>query len=342
MMRSLALAALLSWAGFASALSFQGPQSDPWYLISIQIEAKSLPRGVEFRVTTFDRERITHFANAGAVPFYLGVFAASPPDWIRDLPADFVPNAMAVSGKSFRMIGSADWEPDPLPGLAISRFLKVMPGREDRVFAMEGYLGARGILVRGRYVLGNPGRLELDGPLPGGLRLHEQAHRTVIANDGPVPLYVGTKFPGPVAWKKEVPFGYLATHKLVGAKAYYAERVFPRSADGWRPVGNHDARLTWREIDGYVRGMVLKQVHEDNRPAGTTPPEPQPFELAVFHGAEKVLLRGRVTYDINPDYHPAASRYAFACHACAGRPCPECDELRRTRGRKLPERPATY
>ena len=343
MKRSLAFLVCLALASTANALSFRGPASDPWYVISIQIEAKSLPRGVGFRVTSFDDERITHFTNDGATAFYLVVAAASPPDWIRDLPADFVPNAMAVSGKAFQVSGRPDWEPDARAGISIAGFLRVAPDRDQRELAMDGFLGARPIQVRGRFTPGRPARVELDGPLPGGLRVLETAHQhTIIVNDGMVPLYTGTKFRKPVAWKTEVPFGYLTTHKLVGARAYYAERIYPQSADGWRPVDDHDARVTWQEIDRYVRGMALKQVFEDKRPADTQPPAPQPFELIAFHGAEKVLLRGRVVYDLNPNYHPVASRYAFACHGCMGRSCPECEELRRARGRKAPERPATY
>ena len=333
--------ALLLHSGALFALRYGAPEPDPWFSVWVQVEAKSLPPGVGFKRESFPEGDVGYFSNPGTTPFYLVTTPITPPDWKRDLPANMVPDAMAVSGAGFRMGSTRDWVRENFPGILVERFLKADTVR------MEGYLGKQKIAIGGRLVRDRVNRLELDSPLPAPLRLAEfpgQPGRFAIANDGPVPLYTGAVFPKPVGWVTEVPFGFLATNKVVAGKTYYGQRNFPSTTDGWQEVERYDARLTQEELETYLPRFKLKQVYKDNRPGNARAPGPQPFEMTAFHGTRKVVIRGRILYDLNPNYDPQASRREAACTSCTGSMCDRCakDPVRPGGARKAPKHSPTY
>ena len=344
---ALAVTGCIIQSASSFALTYSRPEPDPWFSVSIQVEAKSLPPGVEFKRITFPDNEFAYFSNSSATPLYLVATPSTPPDWVRDLPANVIPRRMAVSGAAFRMHSWHDWSRENFPGILVEGHLTISQGQAAGIFAMDAYLGTEKIAIRGRFFRDRVNRLELDSPLPSPLRLTEvrgQRGRFVIANDGPVPLYTGTAFAKPVGWVTEVPFGFLATHKLLAGKSYFAETFMPSSADGWREVEPHDSRLTEREFEWYVPSFRFKQIYQDNRPGDAQVPEPQPFEMTAFYGARKITLRGRVLYDLNPHYDPLASRGPSICMSCTGSMCDECAKHQRpARGTdNAPKHPPTY
>lgn len=326
-------------------MTLRDAEPDPWYSVHIQVEAKSLPPGVEFRLSSIPGVDQPYFSNSGATPFYLVTTPKSPPNWVRDLPSNVIPTRMAVSGVTFRIESTLDWSRDIFPGILVERFIRIPSGQDVRMLEMDAYLGKEKIAIRGQFVTGRVNRLELAAPLPAPLRLVEvQTGRFAIANDGPVPLYTGFALPKPVGWATEVPFGFLATHKLVAGKTYYGERVLPSSADGWKDVAPEDARIDADTFESYVPGVKIKQIRRDNRPAGAKAPDPLHFSMTAFHGTRRVAIRGRILYELNPDYDPKAGQRPPVCASCTGSTCGGCPQTppRPAVGNPAPKRAPTY
>jgi hypothetical protein len=251
------------------------------------------------------------------------------------------------------MENTLDWSPGYLPGIRVSGF--VSPPLRIRVQVIgepartavsdrAAYLGTKRIVVRGRFIREPVNRFQLDEPLPAPLRLSEVGRGDfVIVNDGPVPLYLGYVMSKPAGWAIEVPFGYLATRKFVEGKDYYAEWAMPSTEDGWAMTRPYNAVFTEREFTRYVPGFEFRQIYRDHRPDDAKVPDPQPFEITAFYGPRKITLRGRVLYDLNPNYDPLASRRGPVCISCTGDMCDECAKHARPRPTfKPPQRPATY
>ncbi len=330
------------------ALTIFPPGPDPWFSSWVQIEEKSLPANVYFRHIRFPHMIVGYFSNLASTPFYLVVAPSSPPRWVSNLPPTFIPNRMAVSGAAFRINRNLSWTREHFPGILVERFIKFPSGQAAGILEMNAYLGDRKIAIRGRYYRERPNRVELDSPLPAPLRLadvHSRKGRFVIANDGAVPLYTGVAFPSPVGWVTEMPLGFLATYKLIAGKTYYGERLHSSTTDGWKVASPYDARLTQRDFERYFPDFKFKQIYRDNRPDNTKAPDPQHFEMTALYGARMITIRGRILYDLNPNYDPLASQGAFICTSCTGSMCDECaanEESLPHRVKKPPLHSSTY
>lgn len=330
------------------ATSIRVPVPDPWYSVSFEIEAKSLPPGVAFKSRDWTSGGFAgNFSNTTATPFYLVRMTSTPPNWVRELPDNIVPTSMTVSGAWFRMDEPGEWTRASGEGLPIGRFLKLPSGQSAAVtFEMDAYLGNRKITIGGRYVRQWTGptptlavrvdRLELNSPLPAPLRVGGRGD-PMIVNDGTVPLYAplrvsqsgdsrvlpnpdyaGTVFAKPVGWITEVPFGFLAMRKLVAGKSYFSALQNPSlnrgvvlsTSDGWLETPSWDAEpmLTERNFAKFVPGFKFEQIYQDDRPADAKVPDPRPFEITAFYGTRKVAIRGRILYALNAKYDPRAGR----------------------------------
>lgn len=293
------------------AFSPAPPEPDPWFTVRVQIEARSLPQGVEFKRVHLFNEITGYFTNASSTPFYLVTTPSTPLRWVYDVPPTFIPKQMAVSGIAFRMNMTRTWSRTNFPGILVANFIKYPPGQATGILKMDAYLGDRKIAISGRFHRGQSNRVELDSPLQAPLRLVDvsRSHgRFAIVNDGSVPLYTGAVFSRPVGWVAEMPPGFLATHKIVAGKTYYGERLFPSTADGWKETHPHDARLTKRQIELYVPDFRFNQVYLDNRPDNVKVPNPQYFIMKALYGTQKVTIRGRVLYHLNRYYDPIAGQ----------------------------------
>jgi hypothetical protein len=342
------------------ALTIRPPAPDPWFSVSFEIEARSLPPGVDFKRRDMDVGGFGgYFLNSSSTPFYLVTTPSTPPNWVRDLPANVIPTYMAVSGAAFRMDEPGKWSREPAPGILVQRFLRLPESQSAAVILeMDAYLGNQKITIGGRYIREwtrptptmqmRVDRLELNSPLPAPLRLSQTGDPRIV-NDGPVPLYTGTVFSKPVGWVTEIPYGFLATQKLVAGKSYY--RVWqpssaewePSSADGWREARPFETTLTERNFETYVPGFKFNQIYRDNRPSDAKVPDPQPFEMTAFYGTRKIIISGRILYALNPNYDPQASQSPPICTSCTGPMCDECAKINRPRpANKAPKHSPTY
>lgn len=329
------------------ALFLVPPDPDPWYSLWVQIEARSLPPGVDFKLVDIPERTIGFFTNSSSTPFYLVISPASPPKWVNDLPRNVVPKQMAVRGAAYRMDLTRNWSRENFPGLLFERYVKYPSGDGPGAVRMVAYQGGRKIEITGLSFRERGRPIELDAPLPALLRLAEVRvgrGRYMLVNDGPVPLYTGSTFSGPVGWVEEMPPGLLATHKIVAGKTYVGERLFVTTTDGWKRTEPWDARLTIRQFRQYMPGFELKQVSRDNRPADITIPDPQPFEMTALYGKQRIVIRGRVLYDLNLNYNPLASEGKPVCLSCTGSMCDECVNNRSSPNPALkpPIYPPTY
>jgi hypothetical protein len=337
------------------ATSIRMPGPDPWYSVSFEIEAKSLPPGVEFKSRDWSSGGFAgNFSNKTATPFYLVRMPSTPPNWVRELPDNIVPTSMTVSGAWFRMDEPGEWTRASGEGIPIGRFLRLPSGQSAAVaFEMDAYLGKQKITIGGRYVREwtsptptmqkRVDRLELNSPLPAPLRVGERGDPKII-NDGTVPLYAplrvsqsgdpkvlpnpdyaGTVFAKPVGWITEVPFGFLAMRKLVAGKSYFSELRNPSfnrgiawsTSDGWLETPSWDAEpmLTERNFAKFVPGFKFEQIYQDNRPGDAKVPDPWPFEMTAFYGTRKISIHGRIVYALNVKYDPHASREPSAAES---------------------------
>ena len=320
----------LAYSPHLMATKMMPAEPDPWFSIWVQIEADSLPRGVEFKHVAFPENKVIlgYFTNSEPTPFYLVARSSDQHDWVRDLPPNMVPNHIAVRGSAFRLGDEYRWNRQREPGIRMGRLIKRSPGESLQAFDISAYLGSSKVDIRGTYGRDYVNRAAkyrfiLDVPLPEPLRLSGHP-RFLITNEGPVPLYTGIVFPRPVGWVTEVPEGFLATHKIVEGKTYYGETLRATTQDGWKEARSIDARLTDRELTGYLPDFKLKQVFRDNRPSDVKLPDPQPFEITAFHGTREVTIRGRLLYDLNPNYDPLAEQGPAKCLSCIDEMCGAC------------------
>lgn len=347
-MRAAAAIACLVHSAPLPATSIRGPVSDPWFSVSLEIDARILPPGIGFKPRDWNSGGFAgDFTNATSTPFYLVKVPSTPPNWARELPGNIVPASMAVAGAWYRMDEPGEWTRENGAGIPIGSFLR-LPGNQSAAvtFEIDAYLGSRKITIGGRYVREwtaptptmrkRADRLELSTPLPAPLRVDERGDPRIV-NHGPVPFYAplrvtqsgdpkalptpryaGTVFASPVGWISEVPFGFVALRKLVAGKSYVPEVKNPSSShglvrstsDGWLQTPSWDAEpmLTERTLAKFVPGFSFEQIYRDNRPGDARVPAPRPFELMAFHGTRKVSIHGRIAYALNPNYDPHASR----------------------------------
>lgn len=131
------------------ATTYLPPQPDPWYSISVEVDASSLPPGVkilEKEVTLSFYEGTAKFRylhNESSIPFYLVRTLSGPLDWVGHFPPNEVPVKKLLNGKVFELdLGKDVWRVAgpggvSLMDLLIDSYEKVFgvkgPGRPDSV-----------------------------------------------------------------------------------------------------------------------------------------------------------------------------------------------------------------
>jgi len=131
------------------ATMYLPPPPDPWYSISVELDASSLPPGVkvlEKEVTLSSYQGTAKFRylhNESSIPFYLVNTLSGPLDWVRHFPPNEVPVKKLLNGKVFELdLGRDVWRVVGPGGVSLMELLidsyeKVLgvkgPGRPDSV-----------------------------------------------------------------------------------------------------------------------------------------------------------------------------------------------------------------
>lgn len=327
------------------------PRADPWFSLWAQVKASSLPPGVKFKYAHYPSDDYGYFCNSSRTPLYLVTKLKTPPRWMHDLPPSFIPSSMTVSGAFYSMnVFSHSWRRESDAGLPLGDFLSPTQDKAVQLLDLNAYLGSRKIRIWGRLVRDlfwhHPKQLELEAPLPEPLRIVEYRRTFQIADDGPIPLYTGVAHSKPQGWISEVPSGYVARFKLVAGKVFSADRLTRQpSSDGWEPSDPEATALLGYDLESSIPGFKSRQIRRDRRPRRVRPPAPQPFRITAFYGKRKVTIRGRVLYDLNPNYRPLMHHWLSLCNSPAGeKHRQECANAFRVRHhlRKPPRHSPTY
>jgi len=91
------------------ATTYAPPQPDPWYSISVEFDASSLPPGVkilekEFKLSFYQgTSKFRYLHNESSTPLYLVRTLSGPLDWVGHFPPNEVPVKKLLNGKVFEL-----------------------------------------------------------------------------------------------------------------------------------------------------------------------------------------------------------------------------------------------
>ena len=353
------------------------PKPDPWFVTYMEIDRRSVPRGVRWSPAT------QGFYNPTDVPLYFVRRVDPPMAWKKLLPKDVLPEYKIVNDRTYRF-NYKGWHEARLReggrGLPLTSVLS----DADRKKLFSAIDAARGtqtvtvptpIAVTASGYLGSkpvalPIRIEFaidfkypwvriesatpeHGPDTRGLEVIWRRHSgrasdLAIANPTDIPFFDVRRFGGPVQWRDETPDDVLPIAKLVSDKVYVAAFYPDESVNGKKAVGGWqeypgNLPMKWASwVEEAAKGFKVVEVRKDCRPKNVKLPAPQRFAALTLYGSKRVLIKGRIKYRLNPDYDPVAGQGSPVCGSCTGpEMCEECAAINRE-AKKARERLKDY
>jgi hypothetical protein len=367
-----AVAALLpAWSS-----TIMPPEPDSWFVAYLEIDRRSLPRGIQWSPAK------QSFRNPTGVAFYFVRPFDSPMAWKTLLPKDVLPNYKLVNDRTYQFDYNG-WHEDRLGRSGRGLPLTFMLSDADRKKLSSALDAARGkptvvipapITVtvagfRGSSPVALPIRIAFaidysppwiriesatpeHGPHTRGLEIVSRrgpgtASDLAIANPTDVPFFVVRRFGEPIQWRDETPDDVLPMAKLVTGKVYWAS-FFPgasvdgkKAVGGWQEYADDWLRQDASWVEEVAKGVKVVEVRKDCRPKQVKLPAPQRFAALVLHGSRRILIKGRIKYRLNPNYDPLAGQGPPLCGSCTGPMCKECAAINRE-AKKARERLKDY
>ena len=369
-----ALVVLAAWLP-ARSTTIMPPEPDPWFVTYLEIDRRSLPRGIRWSPAE------QSLRNPTDVPLYLVRLVDPPMAWKKLLPKDVLPEFKIVNDRTYRF-DNEGWHEKPSGegdrGLPLNYLLSdadrkklfsaldASRGKETVTIpapitvTASGYLGSKPIALPIRIEFAvdfKPPWVRIEsatpkhGPHTHGLEVISQRRfgtiNLAIANPTDTPFFDVRRFGEPVQWRDETPDDVLPIVKLVSSKVY-APTFYPDSSvDGKKPVRGwqeylRDWSIDWASwVEEATQGFKVVDVRKDCRPKNVKLPAPQRFAALTLYGSKRVMIKGRVRYRLNPDYDPLAGQGPPLCGSCTGPMCEECAAINRE-AKKARERLKDY
>jgi len=371
-------AALVAFAVSLPALSttIMPPKPDPWFVTYLEIDRRSLPRGIRWSPAK------QGFYNPTDVPLYFVRMVDPPMAWKKLLPKDVLPEYKIVNDRTYRfdykgwheersgegdrglpltyVLSDADRK-KLFSAIYASRGTQTVTVPAPITVTASGYLGSKPVAlpIRIEFAIDfKPPWVRIEsatpehGPYTRGLEVISRRHSgrapdLAIANPTDIPFFDVRRFGEPVQWRDETPDDVLPMAKLVSGKVYEATFYPGGSVDGKKAAGgwqeySRDWPVEWASwVEEAAKGFKVVEVRKDCRPKNVKLPAPQRFAALTLHGSKRVLIKGRIKYRLNPNYDPLAGQGPPVCSSCTGPMCEECTAINRE-AKKARERLKDY
>lgn len=335
------------------ATTYGPPGPDPWYIMSLELDHKSLPAGVTIVSTTDSKSNpILKFGNSSNTPFYLLMGLKSEIDWLDELPRDVMPRFKAVSGKCFEWSFYLDgWgkcieknrvSPHDIRNVRSGKSLADMgpfgPNRPKNLekeklepFSVYAYYKGKPFRIAGHIQMTWNDSYGKDSnvwyatetvfktKLPKGIDFKEWDG---FYNKNATPLFFVTKLDKPIDWYSRVPPRSFPCAKISREGAF--NLTFddePRNGFRWETAKPEFSGYYSLKYLKELTGLKDHQIEKDNRPQNQKPPKPQKFTFKALYGNKLVDIKGKIIYQLNRDYRADASKGPLEMKSCYGDDC---------------------